>query len=193
MPVVSLASIQAEADREYGDLKFAMTDEVDEAGEPVDFVALRNAIRLSKDQRADLRAQQERYRELTADPDDVIEQRKKVNAAQNRLETAQGKEKTTDRVLAQLESRLAEETDKLREIEAEHEGDDEGGERKSAELRSTIFDMVRAVAVSRSEADRLLETTKTENQPEGDMPYLMGIFTAYMNHGEVGEASPSES
>lgn len=201
MPVVMLSTIQAEADKEYGDLKIAMTDAMvpDADGnpteEPVDYVALRNGVRLSKAARDNVKTLRTRYAELQAEPEDVVEQRKKVNAAQNRLDGL--REDATDRVRRTHETRLAEETEKLAELEAAHAAEAETPEgearteEKGRELRKLIGDMIRAVAVDQGQADRLIETTKTPDQPDGDLPYLMGIFSAYMSHGEVGEASPS--
>ena len=188
MPTILFSKIKADADQEYGDLKIAMTDELDEAGEPRDFVALRNSIRLGRERRARMKELLEEYRAIDADHPDVEAQRAKVNAAQNRLDTAG--ERTSERARVQLQARIDEETKTFLDLQAEHEPDQEA---QADEIVRIIGELIRAVAANTPEADRLIAATKTQESPDGDLPYLMQIFTAYREGAEVGEASPSES
>lgn len=172
---VSLDDLFAAGQARFGDYRQAYDADGSVA-------VLRHPIRLSGDTRKKIIETGTRISEVQADPPEVDEARKKLNAAQNRLDSlgedasAAVRQTHTERVKAEQDNVTA-------AIEQYGKPEDE----QAAAVRGVVHDMIRAAVAEPAHAEGLIAALGD------DLPVHIALVERYMAKVQAGEAPPSAS
>lgn len=172
--VFSLDDLRSAAQERYGDYHQAY------GPEPEQVAVLRHFLRLGDADQKSLLDVPQRISAVQDDPPEVEAARKKLNAAQNRLDSLS--EDAPGAVREQHEKRVADEQAKVDAAVAEH---GPNAAEQMGLVRGVVHDMIRTAVADQRHADGLIEALGT------DVSMHLLLVERYMKRAQAGEAQPS--
>ena len=175
-PTSTLKGLRDAAQAKFGDYVLDVSDAEDGS----DLIVLRHPLRLDDKVRASLQDIGDRISKVQEDAPEVAEARKKLNAAVNRRQSAEGEGKEpSEAVLARLDARVEEELAKVEAAEAEFNPTED---QRLAAVRDVVVGMIRDTARTPDEAERLILILGD------DTTQHIVLVEQYTRRGQLGEA-----